>query len=263
MVYKHICMKRLTIFLLVIVLASCSRNNKIGYTVPVVDPTNNYDTRSVGVSANDLLSAKQYQVINLDICFVDKHPLPQSVIDDAVNFLGRYCNKPGGIYVHTRQIPMQGWKLYVNDLMTIEKIYRTKFEKAGKNGVDTLGLFVLVTEGDYYLENVLGVAYKNTSVALFDGIVTANSGGLAQPSRETLLSTVLRHEIGHMLGLVNIGTAMQTYHQDEANGKHCNNEQCLMYHKVQTTEVLSILTGNTIPDLDDNCKADLRANGGK
>lgn len=256
-------MKRLTVFLLIIVLASCSRNNKVGYTVPVVDPTNNYDNRSVGLSANDLLSSKKYKVINLDICYVIKHPLPKEVVDDAVDYLGRYCNKPGGVYVHERQIPMQGWKLYVNDLMTIEKIYRTKFEKAGKNGMDTLGLFVLVTEGDYYIENVLGVAYKNTSVALFDGIITNNSGGLTRPSRETVLSTVLRHEIGHMLGLVNTGSDMQTPHQDETHGKHCDNEQCLMYHKMQTTDILSILTDNTIPDLDANCQADLKANGGK
>lgn len=256
-------MKRLIILSFIIVLASCSRNNKIGYTVPVVDPTNNYDTRSVGVSANDLLSSKKYKAINLDICYVIKHPLPESVITDAVNFLGKYCSKPNGVYINERQIPMQGGKLYVNDLITIEKIYRTKFEKAGKNGIDTLGIFILVTEGDYYLENILGVAYKNTSVALFDGIITANSGGLTQPSRETLLSTVLRHEMGHLLGLVNTGSEMQTSHQDDAHGKHCNNEQCLMYYKAQTTDVLSMLIGNTIPDFDDNCKADLRANGGK
>ncbi len=256
-------MKRLTVLCLIIVFASCSRNNKIGYTVPVVDPTNNYDNRSVGVSANDLLDSARYKVINLDICYAIKHQLPTSVVDDAVKFLGRYCNKPGGIFVHERQIPMQGGKLYVNDLITIEKIYRTKFEKAGRNNVDTLGLFILVTEGDYYLEKVLGVSYKNTSVALFDGIITANSGGTAQPSRETLLSTVLRHEIGHMLGLVNTGTAMQTSHQDEANGKHCDNEQCLMHHKMQTTDGVSALAGNIIPDLDANCQADLKANGGK
>ena len=256
-------MKRVTVFLLIIVFASCSRNNKIGYTVPVVDPTNNYDNRSVGVSANDLLDSARYKVINLDICYVIKHPLPAEVVDDAVKFLARYCNKPGGIFVNERQIPMQGGKLYVNDLITIEKIYRTKFEKAGKNNSDTLGLFILVTEGDYYLENILGVSYKNTSVALFDGIITANSGGAAQPSRETLLSTVLRHEIGHMLGLVNTGTAMQTPHQDEANGKHCDNGQCVMHHSMQTTAAVSALAGNIIPDLDANCRADLKANGGK
>lgn len=256
-------MKRLTVLLLITILASCSRNNKIGYTVPVVDPANTYDNRSVGLSANDFLSSRTYKAINLDICYVSKHKLPVSVVDDAVNFLSRYCSKPSGIYVHEREIPMQGGDLYVNDLITIEKIYRTKFEKTGKDDIDTLGLFILVTDGDYYIDDVLGVAYKNTSVALFDGIISANSGGLTQPSRETVLSTVLRHEIGHVFGLVNSGSEMQVAHLDNAHGKHCDNEKCLMYYKAQTTELLNIITGDTIPDLDDNCKADLSANGGK
>lgn len=255
-------MQKLAALLLIIVFASCNRT-KIGYTVPVVDPTNTYDNRSVGVSGKDFLSGSKYKAINVDIVYVAKHKLPATVVDGAVQFLSRYCHKPGGIYIHETEIFQQGGDLYVNDLVTIEKIYRTKFEKAGKNGADTLGLFILVTEADYYQDGILGVAYKNSSIALFDGIITETSGGAGRPSRETLLSAVLRHEIGHVLGLVNAGAEMQTAHQDEAHGKHCNNEQCLMYHKIQTTEVLSVLTGSTIPELDANCEADLRAAGGK
>lgn len=256
-------MKKLLALSLVVLLVSCNRNNKIGYQVPVVNPTVGYDNRSVGVSANDLLSSGKYKAINIEFCYVLKHKLPDSVINDAVDFLTKYCYKPRGIYVTQQQLPNQGGELYVNDLITIEKIYRTKFESTGQNGVDTLGIFVLVTEGDYYEKDVLGVAYKNTSVALFDGIISSNSGGIGQPSRTTVLSTVLKHELGHLLGLVDAGSEMQNNHLDEAHGKHCDNQQCLMYYKMQTKDILSVLLGDNVPVLDANCEADLRANGSK
>ena len=256
-------MKKFLAFFLIVVSLSCNRNNKIGYVVPVVDPTNTYDNRSVGVSSYDILNGKKYKAINLEICYVLKHQLPDSVITDAVNFLNRYCYKPGGIYVSQVQLPQQGGGLTVDNLITIEKIYRTKYEKTGIDGVDTLGLFVLVTDGDYVEKNVLGIAYKNTSVAIFDGIITAHADTFTHPTRSSVLSAVMKHEMGHLLGLVNSGSEMQVGHQDAGHGKHCNNELCMMHYKVQTTDVVAMLNGGYIPALDANCEADLRANGGK
>ena len=88
-----------------------------------------------------------------------------------------------------REISNQGGDLYVNDLLTIEKVYRTQYQKPGGNGADTLGLFIAVTESDYYQKDILGVAYKNTSITLFDGIISQYSGEGDKPTRTTLLST--------------------------------------------------------------------------
>lgn len=258
-------MKKLQVLVLLaamIFIGSCGKE-KIGYTVPVVDPTNTYDNRSVGVSANDFLSATKYKVINIDIVNVQKHALPQEVIDDAVEFLKTYCNKPGGINVYTREVFMQGGNLGENNLLAIEEDFRTKYEQKGTNGQDTISLYIYVSEANYFKENVLGVAYRNTSLAIFDGTISKNTGGLTQPSREVVLKTVLRHEIGHLLGLVNIGSPLQVNHEDAGHKGHCNNENCLMYYTVQTTDFLSNLFGGSIPELDANCQADLRANGGK
>lgn len=259
-------MKRLSvllIFLSSVAFQACNKQ-KIGYTVPVVDPTNTYDNRSVGVSAKDFLSAAKYKVINIDIVNVQKHELPQEVIDDVVNFIKKYCNKPSGVNVYTREVFMQGGNLGENNLIAIEEDFRTKFEQEGKNNADdTVSIFIYVSEANYFKENVLGIAYRNTSIALFDGPISKVSGGLGQPSREDVLKTVLRHEIGHLLGLVNIGTAMQAAHEDQGHKGHCDNTECLMYYTVQTTDFVANLLGGNVPDLDANCQADLRANGGK
>ena len=76
-----------------------------------------------------------------------------------------------------------------------------------------------------------------------------NSGGLGQASRTKLESTVLEHEFGHILGLVDLGSPMQTNHKDAAHGNHCNNTNCLMYYASETTDILGILITGNIPPL--------------
>src|SRR5690606_28176932 len=99
--------KYLAIFVLM-AIASCNRGNKAGYTVPVVNPSSTYDNRSVGVSANDFLAANKYKAINIQFCYVTRHPFPDEVITAAVDFFNQYCHKPGGVNVSTMEIPEQG-----------------------------------------------------------------------------------------------------------------------------------------------------------
>lgn len=262
-------MKKILAFLMVLTLAACTKKSKIGYTVPVVDPSNTYDNRSVGVSANDFLSAKSYKAINVEICYVnthaETHKLPDSVITGTVDFLNKYCNKPGGVKIFERGIPAQGGGLTIDNLVSIEKVFRSKFVTKDQNntGVDTISIFILVTDGDYAEKDVLGLAYKNTSAALFDGIISAHAGESSHPTRTSILLTVLQHELGHILGLVNAGTELQSTHQDDAHGKHCDNVNCLMHHYMQKLEVINYLVNNPIPVLDSACEADLKLNGSK
>lgn len=252
----------LTILFAATVSTGCNKK-QTGTPVPQVSPFATYDTRAVGVSAHDFLSSDRYKAINLEIVYVKEHKLPAEVVNSAVAFLNKYCNKPGGIKVIERQIGLQGGKLYTNDLMTVEKVYRTQYEKQGNKDMDTLGLFILVTEADYYESGILGVAYKNTALAIFDGIITENSGIEGGPDRNTILSTVFKHELGHLLGLVNAGSPMQSGHLDASHGKHCSNRACLMHYKMQTSEIRNAISGNSIPGLDADCEVDLKANGGK
>ena len=86
---------------------------------------------------------------------------------------------------------------------------------------------------------------------------------MGQPSRELVESSVIQYEIGHILGLVNTGTEMVEDHQDEENGHHCTDDDCLMYYAIESADMISNILGGSIPDLDEKCKQDLRANGGK
>ena len=78
-------------------------------------------------------------------------------------------------------------------------------------------------------------------MCLFGKTINDNSGSIGQTSRTKLQTTVFEHELGHLLGLVDLGSPMQTNHKDAANGNHCNNTNCLMYYKSETTDILGFL----------------------
>lgn len=215
---------------------------------------------SVGESANDILSANKYDKIVLEIIAVNGFELDNVVLTNFKSFIESLTNKPNGIEIKTSSINNPNLAPYsLNDINTFEKNARKEF-----NNGKTLALFLFITEGNYSENDVLGLAYQNTSVAVMGGRIRELTGGFGQPSENVVLQTVLRHEIGHLMGLVNVGSTMQTYHQDEPHGHHCNDKNCLMYYAVENGDFLSNLIGSSSPpNLDANCIADLKANGGK
>ncbi len=217
----------------------------------------NENDKAVGASANDLLSASRYTTLKVDIQYMPGFAPDAGAISQLHSFLSAYLNKPGGITITTKEIPAaSSTTLSANDIVNLERSTRT-----GGNTSSEINLYIMYTNGAYTSSNVLGIAYRNTSAALFGKTIQDNSGGIGKPSRTKLEATVLTHEVGHLLGLVNLGSPMQTAHQ--ANDNHCNNQSCLMYYASETTDILGFLITGNIPSLDANCVADLKANGGK
>jgi len=244
-------LSRFLVLLSFIVVAGCSKSDVAG---PASE-----NKKAVGASANDLLSAAKYTSIRLDIQYMPGYQPDGPSVSNLVAFLNLLCNKTGGIIVTQTPIPSGGKTMYSDaDVRAIETANRTVFTTG-----NTLGINFIYLDGTYTTENVLGFAYYNTSMALFGRKLFASSGGLGQPSRTKLESTIMEHEMGHLLGLVNLGSPMQTGHEDASHGKHCSNNTCLMYYQAQITDIMGPLTTGAIPVLDANCRADLRANGGK
>jgi hypothetical protein len=212
---------------------------------------------SVGASAHYFLSGTTYPSITIEVQYMPGYAPTAVALDEMVKLLTDRCNKPGGVTITQKQILGSGKTLSVNDIVAIEKQNRTVY-----NTADHFSLYVLVTDGDYTDANVLGIAYRNTSICMFGKTVAKYSGGFGQVSRARLESNTLQHESGHLLGLVGIGSPVQTNHKDPAHPDHCVNTKCLMYFESEGVGGLGGLTGG-IPPLDSACVADLRANGGR
>jgi len=109
------------------------------------------------------------------------------------------------------------------------------------------------------------VVNGTTFMRILEGDVVFNDGWQGGGFYESFanFAEVATHELGHVLGLVDLGSAMQQTHKDAAHGNHCDVTSCLMFWSVNTSDFVANLLGGTIPTPDAKCAADLTANGGK
>ena len=241
------------LFVVVALFAQCSKNDSTPTS------SNNLNTKSVGASAKEFLSAGTYTSINVQLQYMPGFAPDAAALGNLTSFLNALVNKPAGITFSQKPIAASGKSVFsIDDISALEKANRTQFT----NG-NVLSVYVVYVDAPFTTANILGAAYRNTSLVVFGPTVTSNSGGVNQTTRTKLETTVLNHEFGHLLGLTNLGTSMVTQHEDASHMSHCNNSSCLMYFSTQTSVMGGVLVSGPIPVLDANCKADLTANGGK
>jgi hypothetical protein len=251
----------------VIMLVSCSKEDSTstGTKETSVEgfPVSN-NKKGTGSSANDLLSDAAFKSMVVEVVYVEGFEPSASSVTNFVSFLNARTYKPGGITVVKRAIPSPGKARYTNpDIVSIEDANRTKYNSANQIAV---WAFFVDGESDSNTDAgvVLGTAYRNTSFVIYEKTIQGLSGGPFEPSRSLVETTVITHEFGHILGLTNLGSRLQSDHEDAAHLKHCKVDSCLMYWSAESGKgVTNMVSEGSAPQLDAQCIADLRANGGK
>lgn len=219
----------------------------------------NFHHQRVGTSARDLLTDEQFTSLRIEVHYMKGYEPDKKALRLLRDFLYERVHKPGGIHINTKEIkPADNKQLTMKEIIAIEQAERMAFA-TGKE----LTVYILYTNGYYIEEHMLGYAYLNTSIVLFGKNLEDNSNKFRKLNRSDLEARVLQHELCHLLGLVNVGSALQSDHKDNDHGKHCLNKQCLMYYLTDTKESPGILLRKGIPKLDENCLQDLKAKGGR
>ncbi len=213
-----------------------------------------------GDSARAFLDDRQFTVLSLEVDYMEGfEPTPEG-LNDLKASLSTHLNKSSIHIASPTSIPAAGEGPYSSDaIRSLEEIHRDHYTRAQS---DTVRAYFLVVDGMYETENVVGIAYYNTSMAFFGPTINEISGGVTQPSRGKVEATVFRHEFGHNLGLVDNGIPMQEAHRDDGNGRHCTNEQCVMYHTIETTDYFSTVFDGTVPGFERFCTSDMDAQDG-
>ncbi len=141
---------------------------------------------------------------------------------------------------------------------------------------DAAGLYFLMIDGTYEEDTeddyALGFSFGGSAIAIFreNVLKAADKNGLgANPTAVGIVtSSLIIHEFGHILGLVNNGIEMEGEHQDEEHGAHCTDEQCIMHWEAHRPKLAAKVGGSEGPDgpilitFCPKCIADLMATAG-
>lgn len=199
----------------------------------------------------DFLRGSRYTNVLIEVMYVSSATANFSIAPNKADLeylrqkILHYCNKTNVVVAVDDPIPYSHLStiLWETDALKAFEKRHGLYSSVG----DTLVLRILYMPGTYLPSQITrGLAYGDYAFCMFKQQIA--------DSRER---SVMLHEFGHILGLVNCGTKCQTPHeeQDSAHKPHCNNEKgCVMYYSSPDTQT---------PDFDEACQRDLKANGGR
>ena len=207
-----------------------------------------------GAQAGDFLKDSPSQSLLVEIDYIQGKAPSSAAIDMLMTRLTERCRKPLGItYILSDAIPTQNLGFWFRqDLINAEVAHRNHY-----SAINTAVLYVLyvdsASEFDAGNRVVVGYTYSGTGIAMFKDNLLLQAHGDANQAA-LVEQPAVAHECGHIYGLVNGMTPMQTPHEDPAARLHDVSSGCLMFHSTNQQGATQFCS---------SCLADLQAVGGR
>jgi hypothetical protein len=251
-------------------LASCGGSHhsgssaSSGTTTPTPGQSTAADNGDVGTWSQQYLTSAPYSSLLIEVDYISSVQPTQAALETLLTRVQAHCNKPGNVTLVTRALNVPGQAVWtVQQSYDLEQAQR-QYYADGAQAVK----YYLYVDGHSNLDNstsaVLAWTYTGTSTGMFpQTLQTAVSPPLV--TLQEVEQSVLVHEFGHDLGLVNLGCPLTSNHLDTQHGPHCINQDCAMFWATEAgNPQLVVQNGGTLPDdYDPACEADLKANGGQ
>ncbi len=213
------------------------------------------DAASVGVNARAILRADRPSlVIEID---AQQGVEPDEVaVAHLVSVLEQVTDKPAGIRregVDTFSSTTTTWT--TEDLRDAAAEHRSTATTEDEVSIHVLYVAGSHAEDDGSQTNAIGVAYSASTIAVFPDRWQGLSSMLG--SSQAIERAVLVHEVGHLLGLVNLVYTSDIDHEDPDRPGHSDNEGSVMFHAVETTLIGQVFSGPPPSTFDDADRSDL------
>jgi hypothetical protein len=210
------------------------------------------DDGPVGANTRLYLSRKVGKLV-VEIDAVRGYEPASSALSILRTRLGQIVDKPAGIqFLPTKIIPgTEDADANHSFMENTERKYRTHHSTP-----NAIVLYILYADGD--TGSAIGAAYSSSAYAVFKQSIESAATPLV--TAEEIEDSVIVHEMGHVMALVNIGYKSPRDHEDPQHQGHSKNPKSVMYWAVDNVGVVGLLGGSTRPptafDADD--LADLR-----
>jgi hypothetical protein len=200
------------------------------------------------------LRSSMYTSMVIEIAHEPGYKPYTSSTDLLVERLESVCDKPSGISISYLEVDFGHSGSWSPDDVR-QNGWDVK-EESPLTGT-TLRWQVLFPAGTYESDTVLGVAVDASTVALFSDSIDEANEPFNRPSDESVENSVLVHEVGHLLGLVNLVYQSPVDHEDPEHPGHSNNDESVMYWAVESSDIVNIIFGTLPDDFDADDRADL------
>jgi hypothetical protein len=247
-----------------LLVASCSNvQGPIDQTPGAADPREQNQASGAGDYARDFLTDTLFDELQIEVDWIVGHEPSDAALAELAAALGELCRKPAGIQIlkddEIAGASSPAWSLDAIDALEVQ--HRDGYRDT-TNGVAVM--YVLYLDGhsdrDSGSGKVLGIAYHGSSTVLFHETIESVDPGV--PLFAGIEDTVLLHEAGHLLGLVENGIPMVNQHRDSQHGAHDSSAECIMHWTIETQNVVEVLLEGK-PDFDAACRADMVSAGGR
>jgi hypothetical protein len=199
----------------------------------------------------EILKGNEYSKIHIEVNYVTGNS-PES---DALNLLKQRVQEvtdKSTITVSQSSFGSTDNSYTLEEILELEDKQRTRF----KSG-NTFVIHILYLNGEYSdNDQTLGLAYSGTSFAIFKEKI--EDAAFLLISAKDIEKSVIVHEFGHLLGLVNNGYQSPHDHEDPQHPHHSNNEESVMYWAIESQDIGNQLDGEPPNDFDNYDLDDLK-----
>jgi hypothetical protein len=201
------------------------------------------DDDLLGCNATVYLRGDRYEKLVIEFNAVEGFTPSAEALSTLRTRLSDVLDKPRGIeFLPVKTFKSSDNAYTIDDIKRLEKSRRTRF--SDPNG-GTAVVHVLYVNGRSDPSGALGTAYSASSVVLFQQAIRSASSPLSPASN--VEKAALVHELGHLLGLVNIGYHSTRDHEDKSHPNHSKHQNSVMYYAVESDLVSSIFGGAPPP----------------